>query len=81
MTTDSISLNWFNLSAPGIVWRCRLIKPWNAFHHVYDREWARRAEEPARQWGFGLLQVGRRHLLYVGHAYAYVGFVRVWGSR
>jgi len=75
-----MKLDWFNLSSPGIVWRRRLIKPWNAFRRRYQGEWAKANNEPALQWGFGVLQVGRRHLLYVGHAYAYLLFVRVWGD-
>lgn len=76
-----MTLRFFNVSSPGIVWRCRLWKLWNAFNRHYDPTWAADNDEPKHQWGFGLLQSGHRHLFYVGHAYAYVLFVCVWSAK
>lgn len=54
-------LDWFNVSSP--YWRIGrrriLIRPWNLFN--------RRTNDGDHWWGFGLLQIGRRHLFFVGH--------------
>lgn len=55
----NVSLTWFNLSAPWIAksmdWRIRL---WNLHNRV--------TADGDHWWGFGLLQIGKRHLFYVG---------------
>ncbi|MGH2352516.1 MAG: hypothetical protein ACRDI2_23790 [Chloroflexota bacterium] len=53
-----MAMNWCNLSAPWLrVGRLR-IRLWNLFN--------RRSTE-GHWWGVGLLQIGQRHLLFVGH--------------
>ena len=76
-----MTFRWFNLSPHGILWRGYLIKPWNAFNRWFDPHWATQMNEPAHQWGFGLLQIGRRHLIYIGHDSAYLLFVCLIGGR
>lgn len=66
---------WFNLSPSLTRVFGVLCKPYNAFNRHFDPARA----TPAHQWGFGLLQAGHRHLLYIGHDRAYVLFVCVWG--
>jgi hypothetical protein len=57
---------WFNLSAPwfhrGGLW----VRLWNVF---------RRCSTDGHYWGIGILQVGQRHLLYIGHSGAMLGFM------
>ncbi|HXI15062.1 MAG TPA: hypothetical protein VNM48_01735, partial [Chloroflexota bacterium] len=55
---DSSSLRWFNLSSPLIRIGRRRIRLWNLFN---------RCALEAHWWGFGVLQIGNRHLLYAGH--------------
>ena len=58
-----MDLRWFNLGAPVI--RVRIpgrffpvrIKLWNLF---------RNCSNYGHQWGIGLLQIGKRHLFFVG---------------
>lgn len=53
---------WFNVSAPAwlitVGHRSCFIVLWNAFY---------RATTGGTFWGFGVVQIKRRHLLYVGH--------------
>lgn len=50
----NIASNWFNVSAPTLSG----FRPWNLFRrHMSDGDKAA---------GFGLCQIGGRHLLYVG---------------
>ena len=61
MTEEATAWDWFNLNPTftrtlGISW-----KPFNAFH--------RHLEQPdGRVFGFGLLQFGQRHLIYIGYS-------------
>ncbi len=61
-----MSRDWFNLSAPwcrpGGLW----VRLWNVFN--------RRSTE-GHYWGFGLLQIQQRHLLYLGHSGAMLLFL------
>lgn len=64
---DWSNRRWFNVSAP--MWRLpipgnerRTVRLWNAW---------RRLSNDGRWWGVGLLQIGRRHLLYVGRTQGY----------
>ena len=64
---DWTNARWFNVGAP--TWRPTLpgrgrqtVKLWNLW---------RRYSADGRWWGVGLLQVGRRHLLYVGRTQGY----------
>lgn len=59
---------WFNLGVgfvlivtlpPALGCRGWCIAPWNAFRRHYS--------DGSKQWGFGLLQIGGRHLLYQGY--------------
>lgn len=50
--------DWFNASAPFLRLGRRRVRLWNLFHRRTDWE---------RHWGVGLLQIGQRHLLFVGH--------------
>ena len=58
----TLDLQWFNISAP--MWRLPRgshLRFWNAFNrHSTGGHW----------WGLGLLQLGRRHLFYVGNTSA-----------
>ncbi len=61
-----MDLNWFNGSPPWLsIGRLR-IRLWNIHH--------RRAVE-GHWWGVGLLQIGNRHLCYVGDAGIYLLFL------
>lgn len=60
-------MNWFNLAISARIFGRRIL-PWNAFN--------RRSAE-GHFWGLGILQIGRRHLAYVGHDQAWLGFVQV----
>lgn len=53
-----MDLCWFNWSAP--VWRIgrTRVRLWNLFN---------RRSTQGHWWGVGLLQIGKRHLLFVGH--------------
>jgi hypothetical protein len=52
-----MDLAWFNVSAPWMRIGRVNVKLWNFFNRVStDGHW----------WGFGLLQIGKRHLLFVG---------------
>ena len=55
-------LRWFNVSSPHwllpVGWfSWRTVRLWNLFNRVSTQ---------GHWWGFGLLQLGRRHLLFVG---------------
>lgn len=58
-----MSLQWFNASAPRLRVGRTIIRLWNLFNRVVlDKN-----DQPYQHWwGFGLLQVGTRHLFYVG---------------
>jgi hypothetical protein len=64
---------WFNVSAPWLRFRDQRVRvrPWNLFH---------RDSTDGRFWGFGVLQVNRRHLFFWGSSGLWVAFreVRVW---
>lgn len=53
-------LTWFNLSSPYISKHKRglWVRPWNAFNRV--------TADGDHFWGFGILQVGKRHLFCIG---------------
>ena len=58
----AMTLRWFNVGAPAfrIGKRGPLVVLWNLFnHHTNTGE---------HWWGAGLLQVGNRHLFYVGYS-------------
>jgi hypothetical protein len=74
-----MSLNWFNLGARSILFRTNRsqsgirVVPWNLFRrHTSDGD---------RWWGGGILQIGNRHLFYVGHTGVCIGFVWVAGGH
>lgn len=58
---------WFNAGSPNLKIRGRNVWLWNAFN--------RYTSDGEHWWGGGLLQVGRRHLLYVGHSGVSVLFI------
>lgn len=69
-------LKWFNVSAPmwllPVRWRhwVDAVVLWNLFNRVsVDGHW----------WGVGVLQLGHRHLAYVGHTGFCLGFVWLVG--
>ena len=52
------SMRWFNWDAPRLSILGRNVWFWVLFNrHSTEGHW----------WGVGILQVGRRHLLFVGH--------------
>jgi len=53
-----VSPSWFNLSAPPFRVAGRRIRLWIIFNRV--------PRASTHWWGIGLLQIGNRHLLYVG---------------
>lgn len=63
-------MNWYNVSAP--LWR--VLGRW---HLCLWTLFNRRAVD-AHYWGAGLLQIGQRHLFYVGHEHGDLLFVRLW---
>lgn len=61
------NIRWFNLSAPR--WTVRVlghrvsVRLWNVFNRVStEGHW----------WGVGVIQIGRRHLMYIDSAGVYV---------
>jgi hypothetical protein len=65
-------MDWFNIKSPAFVVRGITIKLWNLFNRNYvDGHW----------WGAGILQVGSRHLLYIGHDRMYIGFLKIRGDE
>jgi hypothetical protein len=60
-------MRWFNISAPVIRIRGNHIRLWNLFNrHTSDGD---------HWWGIGILQVNRRHLVFVGFCGVYFFFV------
>lgn len=62
--SDYTALTWFNVSAP--VW---LIPAPHRAGKVFVRLWnlhRRHSAKDGKWWGFGLLQIDKRHLFYVG---------------
>lgn len=70
-----IGIRWFNIGPPLVRVFGVYVKPFNAFNRHFDPQHA----DPPHQWGFGLLQIGHRHLVFVGHDSAYLLFVRLGG--
>lgn len=62
MLSKTLDPRWFNISAP--LWRIKgqPVRLWNLF---------RRYSTEGHWWGVGLLQVGNRHLLFVGRVQGY----------
>jgi hypothetical protein len=58
-----MSWNWFNISAPYWVFhvgnRRVSMRLWNLFNRV--------TSDGQHWWGFGVLQIGKRHLFYIGY--------------
>jgi hypothetical protein len=56
-------IKWFNFSSPyfskTIYGKYLFIRLWNFFNRV---------SKDGHFWGIGLLQIGNRHLIYVGHS-------------
>lgn len=63
-----MDLKWFNASVQFRIGKTP-IKPYNLFN---------RRSSDGHFWGIGLLQIGARHLAYIGYDRAYLGFVRLW---
>ncbi len=54
--------DWFNLSAPMVKVGQRYVRLWNLFNRrSTDGHW----------WGVGLVQIGTRHLAFVGREQGY----------
>lgn len=62
-----MTINWFNLGCPKIKVFGRNVWLWNCFN--------RKTSDGDHWWGVGLLQVGSRHLFFVGHCGVSVLFV------
>jgi hypothetical protein len=58
--------HWFNISTPHLVVRGVFLKLFNCFN---------RRSTDGHFWGLGFLQVGHRHLFYVGHSGVSIGFL------
>ena len=67
-----MNLHWFNLHPEFIYTFGARWKLFNAFNRV---------SEDGHFWGFGILQIYGRHLLYVGHDQAWVLFTRAWQQQ
>lgn len=65
------SVRWFNVSGPTFVIRHRqrvnFVWLWNAFN--------RYTADGEHWWGFGLFQVGNRHLFFVGFCGVSIAFI------
>jgi hypothetical protein len=69
---DYQNVRWFNLSDPWVLGKYRKpsIRLWNCFNrHTRDGD---------HFWGIGVLQMGARHLLYMGFDQVAMGFVTIW---
>ena len=60
-------MNWFNASCPSMKLGSLHIRLWNVFN---------RRAAAGHWWGVGLLQIGKRHLFYVGDSGVYPLFLR-----
>lgn len=63
---------WFNLSGPTFIIRRYparpiFIWPWGCFN--------RHAADGDHWWGVGIVQIGNRHLFYVGHSGVSIFFI------
>jgi hypothetical protein len=67
VSEEDMTLSWFNISAPPTRPFGVFVRAFNAFN--------RRCADGDHYWGFGLLQIGHRHLFYVGHSGVSVLFV------
>lgn len=54
--------HWFNASAKPLLIKGRSVRLWNLF---------KRRSTEGHWWGVGLLQVGTRHLLFLGRVQGY----------
>lgn len=60
-------LHWFNAGSPRLKIAGRNVWLWNLFNrHTSDGD---------HWWGIGVLQIGQRHLLFVGHCGISVLFI------
>jgi hypothetical protein len=57
---------WFNVGGPVFVINGTFIQLWNAFH---------KDSTAGRFWGFGILQIGHRHLFAVGFSGVSILFI------
>jgi hypothetical protein len=59
---------WFNLGGPCVKVGKRpiFVWLWNAFNRVTDAD---------HWWGVGVMQIGRRHLCYIGHNGISIAFI------
>lgn len=61
--------DWFNASPRFVKVRGVNVRLWNLFNRNFvEGHW----------WGVGVLQIGSRHLFYVGHDRVYIGFLPIW---
>lgn len=63
---DYTSRRWFNVSAP-------VLRIGKSGHKRFVWLWTchRRYATDYNQWGVGLLQIGNRHMAYIGHIHEY----------
>ena len=54
LTQGRVNMNWFNWSSPWI----GNVRLWNLFN--------RQCKGEEHYWGIGIMQIGNRHLLYIG---------------
>lgn len=67
MTALRSRWRWFNLDGPSFKVMGRRVRLWNAFNrHTNDGD---------HWWGFGVLQVNRRHLFFVAFSGVSVLFI------
>jgi hypothetical protein len=66
-----MNLQWYNASAP--LWR-----PFGRLHVCLWNLFNRRCADGDHYWGFGLLQIGKHHLFYIGHEGGHLLFVHLW---
>ena len=71
--SEFASLRWFNISIPSnfISVRRNHRPPFLRIAQVFNRHCA----DGNHFWGFGILQVGHRHLFYIGHSGISIAFI------
>ena len=60
-------MTWFNIGSPVFTIKGRYVRLWNCFN--------RRTSDGDHWWGVGLLQVGNRHLVFVGYCGVNIAFI------
>lgn len=62
MVQDNRGIHWFNVSAPMLKVCDRYVRLWDLF---------KRRSASGHWWGIGIVQIGSRHLFFIGRVQGY----------